>query len=166
LGTTSAAAATPSSATAARAAPFPIAAETSARTVGGAALSGARFVHLQNPPAHFLAIQPGNGFGRFVVVRHLDKGEPSSAAGLAVFGNVDARDLAERLKKLTQLVFRRLKVHVAYEKILHLFLLPLHGRPQAERTPPQIILALPNRLKSLEGTQRQLPCTEFRQSRC
>jgi hypothetical protein len=67
---------------------------------------------------------------------------------------VHARDLAKLLEERAQLALRRLKTHVTHKKILHLFLSRCTGTAAPERTRLRrsMIVTLPNRLKSVEGT--------------
>src|SRR5689334_6554468 len=74
-----------------------ITAASTAWTAPGRAL-GPGFVDFQITPTYGLAVQFGDGFGGFRVIRHLHKREPASSSCLSVRSDVHARDLSERLK--------------------------------------------------------------------
>src|ERR1700680_1529598 len=80
---------------------------------------GARFVYLQVAPANLFAVETGDGFGGFGVIGHFHESKAAGPAGLAVGGNVNACDLAERLEERTQVALGGLETHVANKQILH-----------------------------------------------
>ena len=59
---------------------------------------GPGFVDLEVAAAKGFAIEVRNGFGRFGVIGHFDKGEAASPAGLAIGDNMNAPDLAKGLE--------------------------------------------------------------------
>jgi hypothetical protein len=79
----------------------------------------ARFVHLQVSTAEILPIESGNRAGRFRIIRHFHERKSAGPARLAIRGDVNSRNLAERLEERTKIALGRLKIHVAYEQIFH-----------------------------------------------
>ncbi|MGB9334688.1 MAG: hypothetical protein WCB14_06760, partial [Candidatus Acidiferrales bacterium] len=75
--------------------------------------------HAQSAAGDFLAIQIGHGFRGFGVIGHFDEREAAGLAGLAVRGDVDARDLAESREHGAEIALGGLEAQVAYEQVLH-----------------------------------------------
>jgi hypothetical protein len=96
---------------------------TAASTAGTARAAGfglgPRFVDFQVASAKILAIESGDSLGGFIVIWHFDETEPASASGFAVSGDVDARELAERLEKRAKIRRGRLEAHIAHKQVLH-----------------------------------------------
>src|SRR5690348_9209285 len=67
-----------------------VTAASTAWTAPGRAL-GPGFVDFQITPTYGLAVQFGDGFGGFRVIRHLHKREPASSSCLSVRSDVHAR---------------------------------------------------------------------------
>src|SRR5689334_21646153 len=108
---------------------FPAAASTTAATRASATRTRTaaprcfrtRFVDLEVASAKLFSVKRRNGLGRFIIIRHFDKGKPASTAGLPVHHQMNPRYLPVRLEQLAQLRFRRVKAHVADKKTLHTF---------------------------------------------
>jgi hypothetical protein len=80
---------------------------------------GPRFIDLQISTAEILAVESRDGFGGFIVIWHFDETEAASASGFAVSSNMDARELAERLKERAKIRRGSLKAHIANKQVLH-----------------------------------------------
>jgi hypothetical protein len=113
LVSSSATAAAASAITAAATAASATAAGTSTSTASTAASgpaafrSGTSFVHIYRPTFHFLTVQSCDCSVGFAFGWHFDKSESSGFAAELVFDEVYGTDLAESLKSLTYVFFRR-----------------------------------------------------------
>src|ERR1700739_3910392 len=78
-----------------------------------------RLVHSERTPARILAIQTGNGFFRFVVVRHFHETKAARSSSGTVGHNSRTFNRSKRREQGAQLVFGKAKGKITYKNLLH-----------------------------------------------
>lgn len=95
----------------------------STTAAAGAILFGPGFVHIESPAIHVAAVQRGNGFLPFAVVRHLDESKSSGPSGIPIRDDVYAVNRTELLEHGSDGAFGGIETEISYENIFQVSLL-------------------------------------------
>src|SRR5579884_322667 len=82
----------------------------------------ARLIDVQRPAVDFPAIEAVDGGVGFGIDAHLDEGESTRMAGIAIGDDVDAVDGAVRIEHGTKRIFRRSEIEITYKDVFQVFL--------------------------------------------
>jgi hypothetical protein len=109
-------------------APAPAAAKASTATTTGAEAAlglGTGFVDVQGTAVQTVTVKGGDSLIRLAFVFHFHEREPARTAGFAICHYPGAVNLAIPFEEAADRLFTGIKIQVAYENILHSFLLSL-----------------------------------------